>query len=576
MLLVGGILAGCRKSSNPTDSGDEGADASRHSSSYFTEITHDVGLDFVHENGAAGSRWLAEISPSGVALFDFDNDGDLDIYFTNGHRRLGRSEIGGGCMNRLFRQEDDGNFADVSLESGLGDQRYGMGVAIGDVDNDGDSDVYLANLGHDQLYRNRGDGTFENVTRSANVDVDGWSSSAAFFDYDRDGFLDLYIARYVDWNAEKVCYSQTGGPEYCGPKAFLSVHDVLLHNNGDGTFSDVAKHAGIAGVVSAGLGVVCEDLNDDGWIDVYVANDMDANNLWINQKDGTFRDDALLLGTAYNMYGRAEAGMGVVAADFDNDGDFDLFMTHLGQETNTLYRNDGAAHGFVDVTGQCGLAVSSIPYTGFGTAAFDVDLDGYLDIFVVNGRVQEQGVLAGSLLQAPFDRLAEPNLFYVNDGIGHFTLIEEPAASICQPIEISRGLAVGDIDADGDVDLVVSNIHSASRLYRNDAPRNGAWLMVRAVDPRLNRDAIGARVTVTCGDRRFARTISRGFSYLSSSDVRAHFGLGPARGIDAIDVRWPDGLTERFGGVPLNSAIVLSRGTGEKADPKPSPTEAKP
>jgi hypothetical protein len=354
------------------------------------------------------------------------------------------------------------------------------------------------------------------------------------------------------------------------------VHDVLLHNNGDGTLSDVAKHAGIARVVSAGLGVVCEDFNDDGWIDVYVANDLDANNLWINQGDGTFRDDALLLGAAYNMHGRAEAGMGVVAADFDNDGDFDLFMTHLGQETNTLYRNDGVAGVFVDVTGQCGLAVSSIPYTGFGTAAFDVELDGDLDIFVVNGRVQEQGVLAGSLLQAPFDRLAEPNLFYLNDGIGHFTLVEEPVASICQPLEISRGLAVGDIDADGDVDLVVSNIHSASRLYRNDTPRNGAWLMVRAVDPRLNRDAIGARVTVTCGDRRFSRTISRGFSYLSSSDARAHFGLGPARGIDAIDVRWPDGLLERFGGVPVNSAIVLGRGTGEKADPKPSQTDAKP
>ncbi len=567
-LLTATLVGGCSEEVEAPGEDIAREGQGRHVA-YFSDISQDVGLDFVHENGAIGRRWLAEISPAGVALFDFDQDDDLDVYFTNGHRRLGQSEIDESCGNRLFRQEDNGMFVDATRGSGLGDAHYSMGVAIGDIDNDGDADVYVTNLGQDQLFRNDGDATFENVTRSANVDVDGWSSSASFFDYDRDGFLDLYVVRYVEWNPEKVCYSQAGALEYCGPKAFLSAHDALLHNNRDGTFSDVTRRGGMGRVASAGLGVVCDDFNDDGWIDVYVTNDLAANNLWINQGDGTFRDDAELSGAAYNMNGRAEAGMGVVAADFDNDGDSDLFMTHLGQETNTLYRNNGVAGGFVDATGQCGLAVSSVPYTGFGTVAIDVELDGDMDIFVANGRVTQQTALSGALIPAPFDGLAEPNLFYANDGTGSFTLLKAQTAAICDPVEVSRGVAAGDIDADGDIDLVVANLHGASRLYRNDAPRQGAWLAVRAVDPRLNRDAIGARVTVACGERRFHRSVSRGFSYLSSSDPRAHFGLGPIREIDSIQVRWPDGLTERFAGVPVNRAAVLVRGTGRGVDHEP-------
>ncbi|MFQ5592155.1 MAG: FG-GAP repeat domain-containing protein, partial [Phycisphaerae bacterium] len=312
---------------------------------YFTDITRQVGLDFVHDNGADGNLDLPEIIVSGVALFDFDNDADLDIYFTNGNHNLRTGEVSDGPTNRLYRQEPDGRFTDVTARSGLGDCGYGAGVAVGDIDNDGYADVYVTNIGHDQLYRNRGDGTFENITKSAGIRVDGFSSSAAFLDYDRDGYLDLYIARYVQWSP-KDCYSDKGTPDYCGPLAFPPARDVLLHNTGDGAFRDVTEHAGISSAsAAAGLGVVCEDFNDDGWIDIYVANDAYANNLWVNQHDGRFVDDALVLGAAYNMHGMPEAGMGVVAADFDGDEDYDLFMTHLARETNTLYRNEGPAGG---------------------------------------------------------------------------------------------------------------------------------------------------------------------------------------------------------------------------------------
>lgn len=543
--------------------GTEVPDGERMGVEWFKEITTEVGLDFAHETGPSGFRELPEINGSGAALFDFDNDGDLDIYLTSGHRKLPRESTAKDPVNRLYRQDPDGGYVDVTAESGLGDGGYGMGVAIGDIDNDGDTDLYVANYGPDRLYRNRGDGTFEDVTAAAGIKVTGWSSSTAFLDYDRDGFLDLYVARYVDYDPKRRCFDHAGRLEYCGPLEFPPFHDHLLHNDGDGTFTDVSEAAGITSISAAGLGVVCEDLNDDGWIDVYVANDAHANQLWINQGNGTFKDDALILGAAYNLHGQPEAGMGVVAADVDNDADLDLFMTHLMEESNTLYRNLGMGRGFEDVTGESGLAESSIVFTGFGTAALDIEHDGDLDLVVLNGRVR-QGKPAGTVhLPVPWNLYAEPNLVYQNDGTGHFSVVGAPVASLCQTSEVSRGLAIGDIDSDGDIDLLISNLQGRARLYRNDTPRKGHWLGVRAVDPRLKREAIGARVTIFAGNRRLVRTINRGFSYLSSSDPLAHFGLGNSAKINHIEVRWPDGLRERFPGVSGDRNVVLLRGTGQ-------------
>ncbi|MCZ6817101.1 MAG: CRTAC1 family protein, partial [Planctomycetota bacterium] len=490
-------------------------------------------------------------------------DGKLDIYLTTGTANLGRDVGPDGPRNRLYRQEANGRFSDVTASSGLGDAGYGMGVAVGDIDNDGDADVYVTNFGPDRLYRNRGDGTFEDITATSGIAVPGWSCSAAFLDYDCDGFLDLFVTQYVKYEDSKRCVDRAGRPDYCGPESFRPSSDVLLHNNGDGTFTDVSARSGITSESAAGLGVVCDDLNSDGLPDVYVANDAYANHLWINQGNGTFRESALLLGAAYNAHGKAEAGMGVVAADLDGNDSTDLYVTHLANESNTMYRNTKAQGGFIDGTGLAGLAASSMSYTGFGTAAFDVELDGDLDLLVVNGRVARGNPLPGATVPPPWDVFAEPNLFYMNNGNGRFELLGTPMASVCDPIEISRALVAGDIDSDGDIDVLINNIQGSARLYRNDAPRKGHWLGVRATSPQLRRDAIGAKITVFCGERRFSRTINRGHGYLSSHDPRAHFGVGGHTRVERIDVRWPDGLLERFPGSPVDRYVELVQGTGE-------------
>ncbi len=546
----------CRTENSPTEA------AASKDRPWFVEIGEAAGLEFAHETGSSGKFLFPEIMGGGCAMFDFDNDGDLDIYLTTGHDLLPQLE-GAGPGNRLFRQEADGRFVDVSESSGLNDRGYGMGVAIGDVDNDGDVDVYVSNYGPDQLYRNLGDGRFENVTAAAGIAVSGWSTSAVFLDYDGDGFLDLYVTRYVEVNSLKQCSDGLGRPDYCSPHAFYPIHDVLLHNNGDGSFADVSRSAGIASVSAAGLGVVCEDFNDDGRMDIYVANDAFPNNMWINKGDGTFRNDAVILGTALNLNGRPEAGMGVVAADFDNDADVDLFMTHLRHESNTLYLNLGGGSGFDDATAVKGLGESSIPFTGFGTAAFDVELDGDLDLFVANGAVVRRTPFPQAVVSPPWNDYAEPNLFYINDGHGRFSESSGGSmAAICSPAEVSRGVAAGDIDSDGDIDLLVVNLQGAARLYRNDAPRRGHWLGVRAIDPKLGRDAIGARITLAAAGGKRIRTIGAGSSYLSSRDLRAHFGLGDWTQVDGIEVRWPDGVRETFAPPSLDQYITLERGSG--------------
>jgi len=525
----------------------EGATASRDDVARWEEFTASSGVDFVHTTGAVGDKQLPEIMGGGVALFDADGDADLDLFLTNG----------GTAADRFYRQVAPGRFEDATAESGLGGTEFGMGVAVGDVDNDGDLDLYVTNYGRDRLYRNRGDGTFEDGTRAAGLTAEDWSSSALFLDYDRDGYLDLFVVRYIAFDPEEECFDKTGRRDYCGPLAMPPVSDQLFRNQRDGTFRDVSREAGFSAHAAAGLGVVAEDFDRDGWPDLAVANDAYANQLWINQRDGTFEELALPLGLAFNQHGQAEAGMGIVAGDLDGDDSIDVFLTHLDAETNTIYRGAGRA-GFRDVTGASGLARSSMPFTGFGIAAFDAEQDGDLDLLVANGRVVLGKV---DVPDDPWATFAERNQAFVNDGTGGFReLVDDPPFT--SHVEISRGLAMGDLDQDGDIDVVLANVEGPARLFRNVHPQAGHWLRVRAVDPALGRDAIGAEVSVVSGEARWRRTVHGQGGYLSSSDLVAHFGLGSNVRFDRIEVRWPDGLLETFAGGAADRTVELARGTG--------------
>ncbi len=541
---------------------------------WFTEITKAVGLQMNHDAGVEGDFHFEEIAASGCALADFDGDGRLDIYLVNGtthHRRGGTDPAADAPTDRLFLQTADGSFVDVTAQSGLQATGYGFGCAVGDYDNDGDPDLYVTNFGRDKLWRNEGNGTFSDATAAAGIDNDLWSVAAAFVDYDRDGLLDLYVGNYVLDPNSASCYDTAGRLDYCGPQNFLPAVDTLYHNEGGGRFRDVSAEAGITAAWGPALGVVCADFNGDGWDDVYVANDGTRNLLWINQQDGTFVETATVAGCAYNRDGAAEGGMGIALGDVDGDDRLDLFITHLQNETNTLYR--GAAHeSWADTSDRSGLGMSSYPYTGFGTGLLDIDHDGDLDLLVANGAVKRRNrPVRGAAVDEYWLRYAEPNLLYLNDGTGKFTEMSWRAGPLCTRAEVSRGLAFGDIDGDGDLDVLMTHADGPARLFRNDTPKQGRWLIVRAVDPRLNRDALGAVVSVRTGDRTLRRTVIATYSYASSSQPVAHFGLGDIGRIDEVTVRWPDGMSERFDGVPVDSAVELQRGTGQAiAAPEPA------
>lgn len=546
----------------------------------FTEISADAGLDFEHFNGKAGKFYPCEITGSGLAWLDYDRDGDLDLYAVQGTTLDPNSSPAGASppwigaeppTDRLFRNDlviaADGTrhvqFVDVTASSGIVADGYGMGVAVGDYDNDGWVDVYVTQVGVNRLFRNNGDGSFTDETARAGVGDPWWSVSAVFADYDGDGWLDLFVTNYLDWSPanNKECTSFNGIRDYCAPESYRPLPDRLFRNRGDGTFEDVTVRAGISKVFGAGLGVVAADFDDDGRLDFYVANDGLPNQLWINRGDGTFEDRALLAGCAINGDGKAEASMGVDAADFDDDGDEDLFMTHLGSETNTLFVNAGKAL-FIDRSGPSGVGPPSFEFTGFGGGWFDYDNDGLLDLYVVNGAVRALAHLA--LVGDPFP-FHQPNQLFHNRGDGQY---EEIRSGFGDESAVSRGAAVGDMDNDGDLDVVVSNNHGSIRLFRNDRGQQNRWIGLRLVGPSsVPRYMLGTRVALVLeSGRTLWRRVRRDGSYASSNDPRLIVGLGRETRLKRIVAHWPDGAVEAWDGLAVNRWHTLQKGTGQERD----------
>ena len=536
----------------------------------FVERAVELGIDFVNFNGMYGERHYTEIAGSGGALFDYDNDGDLDLYLVQGAMLDPATPLESAVypptaplLDRLYRNEliETGRlgFVDVTAASGIVSDGYGMGVAVADYDADGFLDLYVTNFGSNRMLRNNGDGTFTDTTRKTGTDDLRWSTSATFVDYDADGWPDLFVVNYLDYTLANhtPCYDPTSAIEYCGPSSYDPVSQCLFRNRGDGTFEDVSLPSGIARRYAAGLGVAATDFNGDGRVDLYVASDGRPNILWINRGDGTFTDEALLAGCSVNADGEAEASMGVDAADFDGDGDEDLFVTHLVDETNTLYVNDGNGW-FDDATVPAGLGAVSRTATGFGTVWFDYDNDGWLDLVVANGAVKTIESLRRGNHPYP---LAESNQLFRNHGDGSFEDVTGRAGPAFLPVEVSRGVAAGDVDNDGDTDLLIINNSGPARLLINQVGNRKAWIGLQLRDGEGKRDLPGTRVEVVRADGRtlWRRSRVEG-SYCSSGDPRVRVGLGDAGAIRVLRTHWPDGSVEEWTDLPLRRYTTLRQG----------------
>ncbi len=554
----------------------------------FTDRAAELGLDFAHVNGMSGKFYFSEIVGPGGALFDYDNDGDLDVYLVQGHM-LGRDQRGdrsppsgatGQHRDRLFRNDlDDGSqslrFTEVTEESGIRASGYGMGVASGDYDNDGWIDLYVTNFGANQLWRNQGGGadgivTFADVTTEAGVGEARWSVPATFVDVDVDGWLDLFVGNYVEYTIEshKLCRTLAGAADYCGPHSYRPEPDRLLRNRGRGkdgrvTFEDWSARSGVVSEYGGALGAVAADFNADGWPDLYVGNDGMPNQMWINQKGTSFHNDALLAGTGVNFMGQPEASMGVTVGDFDADGDEDLFLTHLIRETNTLYLNDGSGL-FEDVTHEAGLDTPSWEFTGFGTAWLDYDNDGWLDLLAANGEVK---VIPALEARGDPHPLHQTNQLFHNLGKGprgavRFAEVTARAGDVFRISEVSRGVAVGDVDNDGDADVLLVNNNGPARLLINGVGQDNHWLGLRLLGGQPARDRLGARVEIARPGRpSLWRRAATGGSFLSASDPRVLVGLGGSPEVERVVVTWPGGRKEQWQ-VQADRYTTLREGEG--------------
>ncbi|MDQ2856847.1 MAG: CRTAC1 family protein [Acidobacteriota bacterium] len=522
----------------------------------FTDIAKQAGITFKHVFSPE-KKYIAESMSGGVALFDYDNDGYLDIYFVNG-LTVDLAKSHQRTRSSLYHNNGNNTFTDVTDTAGIGEIGFGMGVATGDYNNDGFEDLYVTCLGPNHLFKNNGNGTFTDVTLKAEVGDPRWSTGAAFLDYDNDGKLDLFVSNYVDFDFNhlpefgvgRTCQFK-GVPVQCGPRGLPGAGDSLYHNNGDGTFSDVSKKAGVSDPNGYyGLGVICSDFDADGYVDIFVANDSTPNFLYHNNGDGTFKEIAFISGVAVNESGSEQGSMGVTLGDYDHDGKLDLFITNFDDEYNILYRNEGH-NSFTDVSFGSKVAQASLTYVGWGTKFFDYDNDGWADLFVANGHVYPQR-----------GHYRQRELLHHNNKDGTFSEVASQTGSALMEERVGRGVAFGDIDNDGDVDIVVNDLDGSPQLLRNDCGNTNNSVLIKMVGVKSNRDGIGARVKVISGDLAQLDEVRSGTSYLSQSDLRLHFGLEKRTKIDLVEVRWPSGIVDRVKNLSANRILTIKEGKG--------------
>jgi hypothetical protein len=532
----------------------------------FTNIAREAGLDAVTVfGGERTNRYLLETTGCGVALFDYDNDGWLDVYVVNGTTLEG-FPAGQAPIGHLYRNRGNGTFEDVTAKAGLGVSGWGQGAVAADYDNDGDSDLFLTFYGQNRLFRNEGNGTFTDVTARAGLATTGtrWGAGAAFLDYDRDGRLDLFVANYIDLDLKKAPTPDSGTCRYkgipvaCGPPGLPGGANLLYRNKGDGTFEDVSKRARILDAAGTyGLGVSTLDFDDDGWTDVYVANDSNPSALYRNNHDGTFTDVGVRAGCAYSQDGKPQAGMGVGIGDYDRNGTFDIVKTNFAGDTTTLYANLG--RGFCeDRTFAAGIGTNT-RWLGWGAGFVDLDNDGWLDIFLANGHVYPE--VSQLKTEAAYK---QRKVVYRNLGTGRFVDVTERLGPPASTPAAARGAAFGDVDNDGDVDIVVNNVHAPPDLFRTESRNEHHWVTVQLTGTTSNRSAIGARVRVTAGDLTLVDEVRGGGSYLSQNDLRVHFGLGDHAGPLRVEVRWPNGGEETWEGVATNRIAALTEGAAPR------------